>query len=199
MSLHLNQDAPADFLESILNNSEFIGNNKSIYISQVAKEHGYSVPFDKGLYISFSTLNTTESYFVHGIFKLIASVYGESIINPQDGKFYKFYNYDSETTLLINEKDYLSDPAKYKDFSALNGNVVSDDYVEDIYESEDNNTMDNIKSFAFDYIKYSPPKREPSLSTILINLITDENKILTNIFQHLKDIEQKLIENKKTF
>jgi len=206
MSLHLKKEAPADLIESLLKDSKFLSNNGSIYVSQIATEHGYAVPYEKGLYISFSTINEQESYFIHGFFKLIAKLYGETTINPIDQNPYKFYNYDSEITLIIEESEFLENPKKYKDFYAENGIVVNDDYVEDLYESleiqadearergedfEDTITP-NVKYYSFDYIKSSVPKKDGSFSLFLVNLITDNQKTLEKIFQNLKEIEQKI-------
>jgi hypothetical protein len=203
MSVHLKKDAPADVLESILKDSKFLANNESIYISQVAKEHGYAVHYDYGLYISFSTISNTESYFIHYFFKQVAEWYGERVVNPQDQKPYAFYNYDSETTLLIPEGEFLENRAKYKEFSAENGVVVSDDYVEDLFEKaeEDSDTVsneaaeatNNIKYFSFDYISSKPYEREFSAPSFIVNLVTNENKIFKEIFKIIQSLETEII------
>lgn len=207
MSLSLQKDAPADLIETLLKDSKFLSNNGSIYISQVATEHGYAVPYDKGIYISFSSIHEHESYFIHGFFKLVAKRYGETTINPIDQKFYPFYNYDNEISLIIAESEFLADPKKYKDFYAENGVIVDDDYVEDLYENieikadearergqefEDTITP-NIKYYSFDYIKSSVPKKDMSLSLFLVDLITNNQKTLEEIFQNLKEIENNLV------
>jgi hypothetical protein len=203
MSLHLKKDAPADVLEAILKDSKFLANNGSIYISQVAKEHGYAVDYDSGLYISFSTISNTESYFIHYFFKQVAEWYGERIINPQDKKPYAFYNYDSEITLLIPEDEFLENRAKYKEFSAENGVVVSDDYVEDLFEKAeeergtDNNeaadTTNNIQYFSFDYISSKPYEREFSVPNFIVDLVTNENKAYKEIFKTIQTLETEII------
>lgn len=212
MSLHLKKEAPADLIESMLKDSAFLSNNGSIYISQVAKEHGYSVPYDKGLYISYSTTTDPESYFIHGFFKLVAKLYGETTINPMDQKYYPFYNYDDEITLIIEESVFLENPKNYKDFYAENGIVVDADYVEDVYEEIDSKANEarekgekfegtvtpNIKHYSFDYIKSSVTKKDVSFSIFLVNLLTDQQKTLEEVFKNLKEIEQELISNKKT-
>jgi 6-pyruvoyl-tetrahydropterin synthase len=212
MSLHLKKDAPADLIESMLKESVFLANNGSIYISQIAKEHGYSVPYDKGLYISYSTTTEPESYFIHGFFKMVAKLYGETTINPMDQKFYPFYNYDDEITLIIEESVFLENPKNYKDFYAENGVVVDADYVEDVYEAMDAKAYEdiengekfedtitpNIKNYSFDYIKSSVPKKDMSFSLFLVDLLTDQQKTLEEVFKNLKEIEQELVSNKKT-
>lgn len=212
MSVHLKKDAPADLLESMLKDSKFLSQNGSIYISQVAREHGYSVHYDKGLYISYSTITEPESYFIHGFFKLVATLYGENTLNPIDQKFYPFYNYDDEITLIIAESDFLENKKNYKEFYAENGVVVDDDYVEDLYESLDSQANEarerdedfedkitpNIKYYSFDYIKSSVPKKDMSFSLFLVDLLTDQQKRLDEMFKNLKEIEQILLTNKKT-
>lgn len=203
MSLHLKKDAPADVLEEILKDSKFLANNGSIYISQVSKEHGYAVDYDNGLYISFSTVSNTESYFIHYFFKQVAEWYGERIINPQDKKPYAFYNYDSEITLLISEYEFLENRAKYKEFSAENGVVVSDDYVEDLFEKAedergtDNNeaadATNNIQYFSFDYISSKPYEREFSVPNFIVDLVTNENKAYKEIFKTIQSLETEII------
>lgn len=207
MSLPLKKDAPADLIETLLKDSKFLANNGSIYISQVANEHGYAVPYDKGVYISFSSIHEHESYFIHGFFKLVAKLYGETTLNPIDKKFYPFYNYDQEISLIVEESDFLKDSKKYKDFYAENDIVVSEDYVEDFYESLEikadearerveefqDTVTTNIKYYSFDYIKSSPPKKDTSFSLFLVDLITGNQKTLVEIFQNLKEIEQKLV------
>lgn len=203
MSLHLKKDAPADVLEEILKDSKFLANNGSIYISQVSKEHGYAVDYDNGLYISFSTVSNTESYFIHYFFKQVAEWYGERIINPQDKKPYAFYNYDSEITLLISEDEFLENRAKYKEFSAENGVVVSDDYVEDLFEkaedergSDNNEAADatnNIQYFSFDYISSKPYEREFSVPNFIVDLVTNENKEYKEIFKTIQSLETEII------
>lgn len=203
MSVHLKQDAPSDVLEDILRNSKFLANNESVYVSQIAKEHGYSVHYDKGLYISFSTINNTESYFIHSFFKQMAEWYGEKTINPQDQKSYAFYNYDSEITLLIPEDEFLQNRDNYKEFSAENGVIVSDDYVEELYEKAEANNNDaddateNIKYFSFDYISSKPYKIDFSASIFIVNFVTNEDKIFKEIFKTIQSLETEII--KKTY
>lgn len=203
MSVHLKKDAPADVLESILKDSKFLANNESIYISQVAKEHGYAVNYDYGLYISFSTISNTESYFIHYFFKQVAEWYGERVVNPQDQKHYAFYNYDSEITLLIPEDEFLENRTKYKEFSAENGIVVSDDYVEDLFEKAeedretDNNeaaeATNNIKYFSFDYISSTPYEEEFSAPSFIVNMVKNENKTFKEIFKTIQSLETEII------
>ena len=203
MSLHLKKDAPADVLESILKDSKFLEKNDSIYISRVSKEHGYSVHYDNGLYISFSHISDPESYFIHYFFKQVAEWYGELIINPQDQKPYVFYNYDSEITLLIPEDEFLDNRAKYKEFSAENGVVVNDDYVEDLFEkaeeergtdnNEAANATNNIQYFSFDYISSKPYERKCSDLSFLVDIIEKENKICKEIFDNLQSLETEII------
>lgn len=203
MSVHLKKDAPADKLEAILKNSKFIENNGSIYISQNPKEHSYAVHYDKGLYISFSGLNSIENCFVHSFFKTVAALYGEPILNPKNQKYYPFYNYDEEITLLIPEVEYLANPSEYKDFDADNGFVVDDDYVEDSYlelerrsdealaknEVYKDDITINIHHFTFDYIRSEPYKIDSTIPAFLVNMMTDENKLFKEIFETMKKIE----------
>lgn len=203
MSVHLKKDAPADVLESILKDSKFLEKNDSIYISRVAEEHGYSVHYDNGLYISFSHISDPESYFIHYFFRQVAEWYGERIINPQDKKPYAFYNYDSEITLLIPEDEFLEDRTKYKEFAAENGVVVSDDYVEDLFEkAEEERVTDNneaaeatnhIKFFSFDYISSKPYEKECSDLSFLVDIVAHENKICKEIFKTMQSLETEII------
>lgn len=211
LSVNLKDDAPIDYLESVLKNSEFLKMNTSITVSQYPENHGYSVPYEKGLYISFRSLDLPESYFIHGVFKLAAVMFGITTENPHDKIHYPFYNYDREISLIIPESEYIENKSLYKEFSTYKGSVVSSDYVEDIYEEveakadaarekgleyEDDMTM-YIQYYSFDYIKSTPEEKEFSIQNFLINLITKENKLLKEIFDNLKEIEIEL-QKKKT-
>lgn len=86
------------------------------------------------------------------------------------------------------------------------------DYVEDVYEAMDAKAYEdiencekfedtitpNIKNYSFDYIKSSMTKKDVSFSIFLVNLLTDQQKTLEEVFKNLKDIEQELVSNKKT-
>lgn len=211
MSVHLKENAPSDYLENILKNSKFLKNNASITISQDSRNHGYAVPYDKGLYISFRGLDLTESYFVHGVFKLAAVMFGVTTENPHDKIQYPFYNYDREITLIIPESEYLENKSLYKEFSTYKDAIVDYEYIEDLNdeleaksdvankrgeEYEDDITV-HIKDYNFDYIRSTPAKTEFSIPSFLANLITNENKVLEEIFKNLQEIEEDL-KNKKT-
>ena len=133
----------------------------------------------------------------------MAEWYGEKTINPQDQKSYAFYNYDSEITLLIPEDEFLQNRDNYKEFSAENGVIVSDDYVEELYEKAEANNNDaddateNIKYFSFDYISSKPYKLDFSAPIFIVNFVTNEDKIFKEIFKTIQSLETEII--KKTY
>jgi hypothetical protein len=212
MSLSLTKEAPIDEITTIFKNSIFLKNNESIYISNEAREHGYSVAHENGLYISFSSVTQPESYFIHGFFKIVASLYGEKIVNPKDNQLYPFYNYDGEYTIIISHAEHITNKANYKDFATYKDQVVDDDYIEDLNELleqkadearengeeyKDDITQD-IKYFSFESISFDLPKPEFPLFNILHDFLIDESRSMKEILNYLKTLEVKLTEIKKT-
>jgi len=212
MSLSLTKDAPIDEILTILKDTVFLKNNKSVHISNNNNEHGYSVAYDNGIYVSFRSLNQPESYFLHNFFKIVASVYGEKILNPNNNKQYPFYNYDKEFTLIIPHDEHISNKAYYKDFATYKDQIVDDDFIEDLHELldekanearengqdyEDDITID-IRYFSFDSVSFELPKNELPIFSVLHDLLTDESKQMKEILKYSKTLEAKLIEIKKT-
>lgn len=194
ISVSLKPDAPCGFLEEVLKQSKFIKNNASIHISQNPTEHGYSVPYDKGLYISFTSLTLSENYFVHSFFKLIASLYGQKILSPKHKKEYPFYNYDKEITLIVPESEYLENRAEFEDYQSYKDDILSAEEIDKIYEKlKDKDKCENnidVKYFNFGYISRTPYKIKYVLPDFIANFITNDNKVFIEVFENIKILEK---------
>ena len=107
LSLHLKEDAPLDEIVNFLENSPTIKENPSIRISTDPANHGYASksPSDYGLYISYSSLQTVESYLIHALLHWAAVQYGLRTKHHKVKMTVPYYMADATTVFVLSENE----------------------------------------------------------------------------------------------
>lgn len=107
LSLHLKEDAPLDEIVNFLENSSTIKENPSISISTDPANHGYASksPSGYGVYISYSSLQTVESYLIHALIHWVSVHYGLRTKHHKVKLTVPYYMADDTTVFVVSENE----------------------------------------------------------------------------------------------
>lgn len=107
LSLHLKEDAPIDEIISFLENSPTVKENPSIRVTSNPDEHGYArkSPNGCGIYISYSIINTVESYLIHALIYFVAVQYGLRTKHHKAKMSVPYYMADDTLVFVLSENE----------------------------------------------------------------------------------------------
>jgi len=192
LSLHLKEGAPIDAIVRSLENSPTIKENPSVRVSTNPDEHGYAnvSPSDYGVYISYSSLMTVESYLIHALIHLAAVHYGLRTKHHKVKMTVPYYMYDDTLVFVLSENELSKlSPEQYQ--YKMYNDVVKKRYVVPTEPEDD-------RQYAyFEASKYneSPKMDNLGMGLKVIKFLGGEFKRLKVAEKEFKAIKSTWLEN----
>jgi hypothetical protein len=195
LSLHLKEEAPIDEIISFLENSPTVKENPSIRVTSNPDEHGYArkSPNGCGIYISYSIINTVESYLIHALIYFTAVQYGLRTKHHKLRKNVPYYMYDDAVIFVLSENELSRlSPSQYQ-YKTFNDIVVKDVYNEttDEYEDQDGRVFQYYETSKYNE---SSKKDDLLLSLKVIKFLSGEFKRLKIAENEFKSIKSTLLD-----
>jgi hypothetical protein len=191
LSLHLKEGAPVEQIVSFLENSPTVKENPSVRVSSKPDEHGYAnvSPSGYGVYISYSSLMTVESYLIHALIHLAAVQYGLRTKHHKVKMSVPYYMYDDNLVFVLSENELSKlSPEQYQ--YKMYNDVVKKRYVVPTEPEDD-------RQYAyFETSKYNESPKMDNLGMVLkiIKFLGGEFKRLKVAEQEFKAIKSTLLE-----
>lgn len=191
LSLHLKEDDPLDEIINFLENSPTIKENLSIRVSTVPDNHGYASksPSGYGVYISYSSLQTVESYLIHALIHWLSVQYGLRTQHHKVKMTVPYYMADDTTVFVLSENELSKLSSEQYNYKLYN-DVVKKRYVVPTEPEDD-------REYAyFQTSKYNESyKRNEGLLLKVIKSLGGECKRLKLAEQEFKCFKRILSEN----
>lgn len=107
LSLHLREDAPIEEIINFLEKSPTIKENPSVRVSRYPSDHGYASksPSGHGVYISFSSIQTVESYLIHALIYFVAVQHGLRTKHHKTKMNVPYYMADDTLVFVLSENE----------------------------------------------------------------------------------------------
>lgn len=105
-----------------------------IKISTIFEDHDYAIksPTGFGLYITYKSVpNEVKESLIFFIMSL-AEKYGEEIVDPENNKKMKYYNYDSKY-IIIKEK---IEQNEFKEYYLINNKIIDESKLEKLNDED---------------------------------------------------------------
>lgn len=190
LSLHLKEDAPIDEIISFLENSPTVKENPSIRVTSNPDEHGYArkSPNGCGIYISYSIINTVESYLIHALIYFVAVQYGLRTKHHKAKMSVPYYMADDTLVFVLSENELNKLSTEQYQYKLYNG--------VDKKESSSYTEPEDERSYAyFETAKYNESyKRDDGFLLKMFKILGGEFKRLKIAEKEFKAIKLTLLE-----
>ena len=190
LSFHLKEDAPIDEIISFLENSPTVKENPSIRVTSNPDEHGYArkSPNGCGIYISYSIINTVESYLIHALIYFVAVQYGLRTKHHKAKMSVPYYMADDTLVFVLSENELNKLSTEQYQYKLYNG--------VDKKESSSYTEPEDERSYAyFETAKYNESyKRDDGFLLKMFKILGGEFKRLKIAEKEIKAIKLTLLE-----
>lgn len=190
LSFHLKEDAPIDEIISFLENSPTVKENPSIRVTSNPDEHGYArkSPNGCGIYISYSIINTVESYLIHALIYFVAVQYGLRTKHHKAKMSVPYYMADDTLVFVLSENELNKLSTEQYQYKLYNG--------VDKKESSSYTEPEDERSYAyFETAKYNESyKRDDGFLLKMFKILGGEFKRLKIAEKEFKAIKLTLLE-----